>query len=141
MRVFVKLSWQLEFTNRFSSIAFLLSGTIPHLRNPVVMSDIVNDSQDSLKSLVKFVLLQLIGFFQWSVASLTCCVNREQWVFKEWKTTTSNGWKMCVVRGAKQDICRKLFLHSSIDFMSRCDLSPSKINSFGPLKCKTFKKP
>ena len=64
MRVFVKLSWQLEFTNRFSSIAFLLSGTIPHLRNPVVMSDIVNDSQDSLKSLVKFVLLQLIGFFQ-----------------------------------------------------------------------------
>ena len=64
MRVFVKLSWQVEFTNRFSSIAFLFSGTIPHLRNPVVMSDFVSDSQDSLKSLVKFVLLQLIGYFQ-----------------------------------------------------------------------------
>ena len=63
MQVFVKLSWQLEFTNRFLSIAFLSSGTIPHLRNPVLMSDVVDDFQGSLKRLVK-VLLQLIGFFK-----------------------------------------------------------------------------
>ena len=60
IQVFVKLSWQLEFTNRFLSIAFLSSGTTPHLRNPVLMSDVVNNSHGSLKSLVKFVLLQLI---------------------------------------------------------------------------------
>ena len=64
MQVFVKLSWQLEVTNRFLSVAFLSSGAISHLRNPVLMSDVVSDFQSSLKSLVKFVLLQLIGFFQ-----------------------------------------------------------------------------
>ena len=63
MQVFVKLSWQLEFTNRFSSIAFLLSGTIPHLRNPVVMSDIVNDSQDSLKELGEICFVAIDRIF------------------------------------------------------------------------------